>query len=505
MVKKKQVIQSGAWQMLNVSVKLFSQFAYYAVMARLLSKAELGIFALLNSFMNFGNMLGDGGMGDALLQRKQIEKQHINAAFYSSILLAVIIYTAVFFIAPWAAAFYNQPALTSSLRIFSVIFLFAAMYSASFSQLQRQFAFKKIFIADGGMLLLSNVLGIIMAYYGLGLMSLVYSQIFYFGAELLLLLYFQPVPFNLGFTKQHVKDLIGYGTGLTLIRLNTYVVNFGIILEVGKLVSASVLGVFDRSFRIMNIPQRFLYDMIQRVMMPAMVKKSEGEKGTYFVFSKTLSLIISVLLPLTLFLILFSKQIVLVLLGKRWLDAAPLLQIFFLNLPLRTTASLGDTLLRVHGFIKLNLVRKVQNSIIICILIYIGYLINGLTGIAWGIFIATIISYIMMMAIIRGKIFPSKWKKLIFKPYYNGFRLAIFGVLPCLPVYYGLHFFIEYEVLAFAILCAIVCAVGAYLFVKKPALLGSDIAYIQPDLLQMFKRSNSKQKPATAMPAEGSA
>ena len=58
------------------------------VMARLLSKSELGIFALLNSFMNFGNMLGDGGMGDALLQRKEIEKQHVNAAFYSSILLA---------------------------------------------------------------------------------------------------------------------------------------------------------------------------------------------------------------------------------------------------------------------------------------------------------------------------------------------------------------------------------------------------------------------------------
>ena len=142
--------------------------------------------------------------------------------------------------------------------------------------------------------------------------------------------------------------------------------------------------------------------MIQRVMMPAMVKKTEGAKGTYFVFSKTLSLIISVLLPLTLFLILFSKQIVLVLLGKRWLDAVPLLQIFFLNLPLRTTASLGDTLLRVHGFIKLNLLRKVQNSIIICILIYVGYLVDGLTGIAWGIFISTIISYIMMMAIIRA-------------------------------------------------------------------------------------------------------
>src|SRR6476660_2979523 len=129
MVRKKQVIQSGAWQMLNVSVKLFSQFAYYAVMARLLSKAELGIFALLNSFINFGNMLGDGGMGDALLQRRQFDKQHVNAAFYSSLLLAVIIYLMVFITAPWVAEFYNQPQLTSSLRVFSFIFLFAAMYS----------------------------------------------------------------------------------------------------------------------------------------------------------------------------------------------------------------------------------------------------------------------------------------------------------------------------------------------------------------------------------------
>src|ERR1700709_2545721 len=183
MGQKKQVIQSGAWQMLNVGVKVFSQFAYYAVMARLLSKAELGIFALLNSFMNFGNMMGDGGMGDALVQRKEFDKQHINAAFYSSIGLALIIYTIIFLISPWAAAFYREPQLTSSLRIFSIIFLFAAMYSASFAVLQKKFAFKKIFFADGVMLLLSNILGAVLAYHKMGVMSLVYSQLFYFGAE----------------------------------------------------------------------------------------------------------------------------------------------------------------------------------------------------------------------------------------------------------------------------------------------------------------------------------
>lgn len=518
MVRRKQVIRSGAWQMLNVCVKVFSQFAYYAVIARLLSKSELGIFALLNSFMNFGNMLGDGGMGDALLQRKEIDTQHTNAAFYSSLLLAIIIYSAVFFCAPFAADFYNEPQLSSSLRIFSIIFLFAAMYSASFAKLQRKFAFKKIFIADGVMLLLSNVLGILLAYYGYGFMSLVYSQIFYFGAELLLLWYFQPVPLKFGFTKQHWKDLVGYGTGLTLIRLNTYIVNFGIVLEVGKLVAAAVLGVFDRSFRIMNIPQRFLYDMIQRIMMPAMVRKNDDKKGTFKIYSKTLSLVITALLPLTVFLILFSRQIVLILLGKRWLEAVPLLQIFFLNLPLRTTASLGDTLMRVHGFIKLNLVRKVQNSLIILTLIYLGYLardffiahstpaennsVSQLYGIAWGIFISTVISYLIMMAIIRKRIFPADWKKLIFKPYYNGVLLAAGGVLPCLLAYQGIHALIKNEIIAFMVLCFLAGSTGLYLFVKKPALLGNDVTYIQADLLQILKIKKQKQASALANKVE---
>ncbi len=490
MVKRKQVIKSGAWQLLNVSVKIVSQFAYYAVMARLLSKSELGIFALLNSFMNFGNMMGDGGMGDALVQRKECDNQHINAAFCSSLGLASVIYIAVFFMAPWAAGFYEQPQLTSSLRIFSIIFLFAAMYSASFAVLQKKFAFKKIFFADGIMLFISNVLGIVLAFHHVGVMSLVYSQLFYFGAELLLLLYYQPIPLKLGFSKQHFKDLIGYGTGLTLIRFNTYIVNFGIILEVGKFVETVALGVFDRSFRIMNIPQRFLYDMVQRVMMPAMVKKTDTAKGTYAVFSKTLSLITSILVPLTVFLIIFSKEVVLILLGKKWLDAIVLLQIFFLNLPMRTSASIGDTLMRVHGLIRLNLIRKVQNSIIICALIFIGFKVNGLIGISWSIFASTVISYFMMMLIIKNKIFTIGWKVLIFRPYYNGLVITIFWVLPLYPLFLAINVFIKDDVYSFAILCCIAGITALVTFIKKPKLLGPDIAYIQKDFIQMFERKN---------------
>ena len=494
MVQKKKVVQSGVWQMLNVFVKFFAQFAYFAVMNRLLGLGAMGVFAILNSFMNVGNILGDGGMGDALLQRKEIEKQHINAAFWSSMLVSGILYVILFFISPWVADFYHEPTLNLSLRLFGIVFLFAGMYSAPLNVLQRRFSFKKIFVGDGVCLLLSNILGIYLAWKGTGVMSLVYSQLFYFGTKLMVFWYYAPVPLKLGYSKRHWKDLIGYGSGLTLIRVNNYVMNFGIILEVGKLVEKKLLGIFDRTYRIMNIPQRLLYDMVQRVMMPAMVNKTGGQKGTFPIFYKTLSLMNTVFIPFTLYLIFFSKQIVLIQLGEKGVkDGVLLMQIFFLSLPMRMAASLGDTLMRVHGLIKQNLYRKIQNSIAVIALIYLGYKWMGITGIGWAVFGSTVISYLLMIVVIRKYIFPEDWSKLILKPVYNGIKLCLIWVLPCYALYLGIQYFLNEEIMSFIIASAVMGVAAAFAFLKKPQLLSEDIASIQEDILSMFKKKKGKK------------
>jgi hypothetical protein len=106
----------------------------------------------------------------------------------------------------------------------------------------------------------------------------------------------------------------------------------------------------------------------------------------------------------------------------------------------------------------------------------------------------------MMMAIIRKRIFPEDWKQLVFKPYYNGLMLAIGFAVPCYLAYLGIHTVIKDQIIAFSVLCAVATVVALYLFVKKPALLGKDIAYIQPDLLSMVKkRGKKKQKKAQAV------
>lgn len=160
---------------------------------------------------------------------------------------------------------------------------------------------------------------------------------------------------------------------------------------------------------------------------------------------------------------------------------------------MRTAASLGDTLMRVHGLIRLNLIRKVQNSVIICVLIYIGFKWDGIIGISWSIFVSTFISYVMMMFIIKNRIFPNEWKKLVFRPYYNGILITVCWVLPLYPLFLAINAFIKDEIISFVILCSIASLTALLAFVKKPALLGSDVAYIQKDFIQMFKKKNKKR------------
>ncbi len=92
---------------MNTAVIFISQLGYYAIVARLLPNAqkEFGVFALLNSCMVFGNVVAEAGMGDALLQRKQVDPQHKNAALYYSVATGLLFYLLLYFSAPRSPIF----------------------------------------------------------------------------------------------------------------------------------------------------------------------------------------------------------------------------------------------------------------------------------------------------------------------------------------------------------------------------------------------------------------
>ena len=243
MINKQKLVKSGLWQLLNTAVLFVSQLGYYAAMARIIHNAKeaFGILALLNACMNFGNVVAEAGMGDALLQRKIVEPGHKNAALYYSIVTAVFFYIILFFLAPTLAHFFHEPQLTFGLRMIGLSFILYSFGSPSINLLQKEFQFKKIFFSDSLSLLASNIFGIYLAWKGLGVMSLVYSTLFYNVAKLIMLWIMEPLPLKMGTTLRHWKDLFNYGIILTVIRITNYFNTSGINFLIGKLVPIGAL------------------------------------------------------------------------------------------------------------------------------------------------------------------------------------------------------------------------------------------------------------------------
>ncbi|MFZ1799741.1 MAG: lipopolysaccharide biosynthesis protein [Chitinophagaceae bacterium] len=493
MPNKNVLVKSGMWQLLNVIVIVASQFIFYAVMARYVTKAAFGIFALANAFLNFVTSISEAGMGDALLQRRVVEPQHKNAALFFSLLIALVMYILFYIASPYIAEYYKEPSLTLILRVVGLLFFFLSFGSSSMNLLQKEFKFKEIFICDGMSMLASNVLGVILGIYGYGVWAMIWSLLFYFFAKSIIVWFYEPLPLKVGSTLKHWKDLFNYGMGLTLVRINNYMNNFGVTLFIGKLVPINVLGVFDRASRITSLPVRYLGDMVQRLMVPSMVKIGDDDNVLFRFFYKGLSFSNSMLLPISFFSIVFAKPIVYVLLGHHWVEAIVPMQILLLSLPFRISTKVADALMRVRNLIYKNANRKFQYLIALAIGIWIGHY-WGLPGISWGITLASVQNYLSMILTIRNRVFKSQWQKLILNPLSNGLLLSLCIVPPSYLIYYLMMLFVHDEIIAFSILCILLGIFFGFAFFKKPKLLGKDFEPIREQLMKMMKGKKGKKK-----------
>jgi O-antigen/teichoic acid export membrane protein len=505
-VNKQKLVKSGIWQFSNTIVIIVSQIVCNAIIARCVSKKEFGIMAITNAFINFASFFSEAGMGDALMQRRdsELEPQHKNAALFFSVLFSVIIYFILYFTAPLISLFYdnpivksdlfynNEPILVPVLRVLGLSFIFLSLGSSSLNLLQKNFKFKHVFFSDSLSLLVSNILGVVLAINHWGVWSLVYSILFYNVARLIMVWILEPIPIWIGATLRHWKDLFNYGVGLTLIRVYNFFSGFGIMLEIGKLVPIQMLGIFERSYRITNIPVRYLGDMIQKVMMPFMVKINNEDDKLFQFFYRGMSFSNALLVPVSVFAFVFCKPIVLILLGGKWSDAVLPMQILFLSLPFRITTKVSDVLMRAKNLVYKNANRKLQYVIVLCIAVFFSSK-WGLTGIAIAVSVSAVFSYVTMLMTIKKRVFQHGWQKLIITPFKTGAIISVFTVAPAYLIYYLLMLIFNKDIIAFSILCMVLVCFFSYAFFKNPILLGKDFVQLQKELVTMIKNKGKRE------------
>lgn len=91
--------------------------------------------------------------------------------------IAIIIYLILWIFAPTIANFCKLLELTSILRVMGLTLFLNAFNSIQSAIISKNMEFKKLFYSSLGAIIPPGILGIILAYKGLGVWSLVYQQL----------------------------------------------------------------------------------------------------------------------------------------------------------------------------------------------------------------------------------------------------------------------------------------------------------------------------------------
>lgn len=480
--------KAGFWQSITIIIQVVVQFTYIAVMARLLTKGDFGLMALASSFIGFGTIFSEGGMGAALIQRQNISQRHMNAAFQSSMLIGFLLFLVFLASANSLAAFFKEPELGNLIRVAAVNLILSAVGSVSVSLLQKNFKFKLISIVNTIVILISYSLGIIYAYKGFGVWSMIIASLCQTILNAGLMFYFAPVKLSPRIHFKEWKELFSFSSGMILLKMLNYFSGSGLNLVLGKIFSPSMLGVFERANKIKTLPSDYLGKILDTIMFPTMAEIQDEEERLFKTYQFSLGLVNSILMPIAFILVLFSREIVLLMLGKNWEEAIVPLQILFVVLPFASSGRMADSVIRAKGLVYKNVYRKLIYVFVLILSTGFGAYFYGITGAAIGVSFSYLFNYYIMLILVKS-IFKKSIAEIFLQPVYSGIVLSATLLIPAIISIFALNS-LKDKPLWYLISNLIIIGIFAGLIIlKKKSILG---VYIL-EFLKRFKIGKKKK------------
>ena len=388
--------RAAQWRFCGSAIGGVLQFGFSILLARLLTPRDFGVVALAFVVLGFARLLGDLGMGSAVVQRAMLTERHIRSAYTLSALVGVATAVLIASAAPLCAAVMREPILTPVLRALSTAFIARGLSTVAASLLRKRLDFKRQFFVDIGSYVFGYALvATSLAALGFGVWSLVWGglvQTFLAtGAQMLLVRH--PLRPLLG--KRELGDLIGFAIGATLNGFVNYVAVNGDNFIVGRWSGAASLGLYNRAYTLMNVPQTYIAHVMSGVLFPAMAQV-QGEpqrmRRAYLLATQLTAIVAG---PAMGVMAISAPLFISSVYGPQWMGAVLPLQLLCLAGYPRALYHLGGIVTQSTGRIYQELARQVIYAALVTIGA-LGGIRYGLPGVAIGVGAAIVYMFIAM-------------------------------------------------------------------------------------------------------------
>jgi O-antigen/teichoic acid export membrane protein len=391
---KSNTLRALTWSFIEYLGVQGIRFIVGIVLARLLFPEQFGLIGMLTLFMALAQSFIDSGFGTALIQKQEVTRTDVCSIFYFNIMVGLAAAGTLCLVAPWIAAFYNQPILTPLTRVLSLTIVINSFGAIQDNLLTKEINFKTLTKASLIASILSGIIGITLAAKGFGVWSLVIQQITSSLFWTALLWHLNPWRPALIFSFKSLKAMFGYGSRLLVSGLLGQIFSNIYLLVIGKLFSPAYLGFFTRGKSLAEIPAEMLGSITGRVTFPVFSSIQHDPARVKRGMKQALTTLVLVNFPMMVGLAVIARPLVLVLLTEKWGASIPYMQLLCLEgllFPLNLiNLNLLQALGRADLFLRLGIIRK--------ILVVVNIAVTwrwGLLAMIYGMIVTSVISYFL--------------------------------------------------------------------------------------------------------------
>jgi len=300
-------------------------FVSTIILARLLLPEDFGIVALAMSMYAFIDLIRQFGFGTVLIQRQDATVDHYNTAWSLGLILSSIAALALYLLSDSISRFYDDPRLSPVLAVLSLLFLTGAFSNIGVIQFQKEMNFRKEFIFNFSIKLLSFCITMSLAFTLRSYWALIYGML---GSSFvgLVLSYFMN-SFRPRFGLKEYKEILGFSSWLFLNNMLSFSNQHAQNFLLGKYGGSSALGMFSVSQEISTITTAEIVAPVNRAAFPGYAKLANDKEKLTATYLKVLGTIAMMAIPSAIGLVAIAPTLIPVVLGNKWIGAIELVQL----------------------------------------------------------------------------------------------------------------------------------------------------------------------------------
>jgi len=389
---ERKAISALRWATAAKLVVQLTSWAGTFVVVRLLSPEDYGLMAKVAVVCVVAGAIAELGLAGAIVRSKDVNQDELRKIYGVSLIAGTAITALVAACAPLLSRMFHETHLAWPIAVASLQIIIAAAATVPTAMATRNLSFRRLSKVEMVAGISAVAATLALALLGAAVWALVLGSLI--GALIrstMLLVSGERVRPRFSF--EGISEHLKFGLTLVGNRLSYHVVVQSDVLIGSAFLSTTEIGQYAVALQLATLPMTKVMGTINQIMLPAIARQQDDRGRVRNALLRSVGLVSLVAFPALWGISAVAPELVLVLLGPKWLPAVPALTILPLIVPVRMISSIIFTSSLALG----NRNSDLRSTVVNLIFLPAGFFIGahwGLVGLCLAWLVSVPLAYL---------------------------------------------------------------------------------------------------------------